>query len=82
VPYIEREGRLTLRAIERKYRLSTNAVAAIARVEPALIYTMERGGALARREVENILGRLSEVTGQDYSIETVGGFWIVAEEHS
>jgi hypothetical protein len=80
MPYISREGRLTLRAVERRHHLSTLAVAAIASVDPALVYWMEQGGALARKDVEKILRGLSRVTGQDYSLETVGGYWIVEEE--
>jgi hypothetical protein len=80
VPYINEAGKMTLRGIERKYRLSTLAVAAIAGVEPSLVYRMEQGGALSRRDVEQILGRLSEVTGQQYSSETVGGYWLLQEE--
>jgi predicted transcriptional regulator len=80
VPYISEEGKITLRDIERKYRLSTHAIAGIAFVEPSLVYRMEQGGILPRKVVEQILRRLSEVTGQDYSMETVGGFWIEKEE--
>ena len=76
MPYISEEGKLTLRDIKRKHRLSTEAVAAIAYVNPGLVYSMERGGLLARKDVEKILGRLSELTGHNYSIETVGGYWI------
>jgi hypothetical protein len=79
VPYISEEGKLTLRDIKRKHRLSTYAVAAIACVDPGLVFSMERGGLLARKDVEKILGRLSELTGQNYSIETVGGYWIRQE---
>jgi hypothetical protein len=76
VPYINEEDKLTLRAIERRYRLSTDAVAAIASVEPRLVYLMEQGGALEKKDAQRILRRLSEVTGQAYSIENVGGYWI------
>ncbi|HEY6411353.1 MAG TPA: hypothetical protein VIY29_28160 [Ktedonobacteraceae bacterium] len=79
MPYICEEGKLTLREIMRKHRLSTDAVAAIACVNPGLVYSMERGGLLARKDVEKILGRLSELTGHNYSIETVGGYWIHQE---
>ncbi len=71
---------MTLRDIERKHRLSPLAVAAIAGVEPSLVYWMEQGGTLARKDVELILGRLSEVTGQQYTSETVGGYWLLPEE--
>jgi len=80
VPYISEEGKITLRDIKQRYNLSTYAVAAIAYVEPGLVYRMEQGGALSRKNVEKILLRLAEVTGQDYSIETVGGYWITGEE--
>jgi len=80
VPYISEEGKITLRDIKHRYNLSTYAVAAIAYVEPGLVYRMEQGGALSRKNVEKILLRLAEVTGQDYSIETVGGYWITGEE--
>jgi len=80
VPYISEEGKTTLRDIKHKYHLSTYAISAIAYVEPGLVYRMEQGGALSRRDVEKILLRLAEVTGQDYSIETVGGYWITGEE--
>ena len=80
MPYISEEGKITLRDIKDKYHLSTYAVAAIAYVEPGLVHQMEQGGALSRKDVEKILVRLSEVTGQDYSIETVGGYWITREE--
>ncbi|HEY6411991.1 MAG TPA: hypothetical protein VIY29_31415, partial [Ktedonobacteraceae bacterium] len=75
MPYISEEGKLTLREIKRRHRLSTDAVAAIAGVEASLVYTMEQGGVLARKDVDRILGRLAELTGQDYSVETAGGFW-------
>lgn len=79
VPYISEEGKITLRDIERRYRLSTYAVASIAFVEAGVIYHLERGGPLPAKVVERILRRLSEVTGQDYSMETVGGYWIEKE---
>jgi|ERR1700686_215856 hypothetical protein len=80
MPYISEEGRVTLRDIKRKHGLSTNAVAAIACVEPSLVYFMEVRGALSRKDVEKILGGISRVTGQNYSVETVGGYWIKQEE--
>jgi len=80
VSYISEEGKITLRDIERKYRLSTYAIAAIAFVEASVIYRMEQRGPLPRKVVEQILLRLSEVTGQDYSMETVGGYWIERDE--
>ncbi len=55
-------------------------VAAIAFVDTSLVYCMERGGALAKKDAEKILGRLSQVTGQNYSMETVGGYWIWEKE--
>ncbi|HVB25647.1 MAG TPA: hypothetical protein VNG51_27170 [Ktedonobacteraceae bacterium] len=79
MPYISEEGKITLRELKRKHNLSTYVIAAIANVEPSLVYWMEQGGALPKRDVENILQRLSQVTGQNYSIETVGGYWIKEE---
>ena len=79
MPYISSEGKMTLRDIERKHRLSPLAVAAIAGVEPSRVYWMEVGGTLARKDAEQILGRLSEVTGQHYTPETVGGYWLLPE---
>jgi len=76
VPYISEEGKVTLRDIKRKHGLSTYAVAAIACVEPSLVYLMEERGALSLKDVEKILGSISRVTGQTYSVETVGGYWI------
>ena len=80
MPYVGEEGKLTLREIERKHHLSTLAVAAIACVEPRLVYRMEQGGALSHRQVERILGGLSQVTSQRYTLETVGGYWVLQEE--
>ncbi len=80
MPYISDEGRMTLREIKQKHKLSTLAVAAIAGVEPSLVYWMEQRGALSRRDVEQILGRLSAVTGEHYSLETVGGYWLRQED--
>ncbi len=80
MPYVGEEGKLTLREIERKHHLSTLAVAAIACVEPSLVYRMEQGGALSHRQVERILGGLSQVTSQHYTLETVGGYWVQQEE--
>lgn len=74
--YINPGGKMTLRDIQRRYNLNTHAVAAIAFVDPGLVYLMEQGGALPRKVVEQILRRLSEVTGQNYSMETVGGYWV------
>ncbi len=71
---------MTLREIKQKHKLSTLAVAAIACVEPSLVYWMEQGGALSRKDVEQVLGRLSAVTGEHYSLETVGGYWLRQEE--
>lgn len=68
-----------MRELKRKHNLSTYAIAAIANVEPGLIYWMEQGGALPKKDVENILLRLSQVTAQGYSMETVGGYWIKDE---
>jgi len=78
--YITEEGKITLQDIMRTYHLSTYAVAAIAFVDTSLVYCMERGGALSKKDVEKILGRLSQVTGQNYSTETVGGYWIREKE--
>jgi hypothetical protein len=78
--YITEEGKITLRDIMRTYHLSTYAVAAIAFVDTSLVYCMERGGALSKKDVEKILGSLSQVTGQNYSTETVGGYWIREKE--
>jgi hypothetical protein len=80
MPYISDEGRMTLREIKQKHKLSTLAVAAIACVEPSLVYWMEQRGALSRKDVEQILGRLSVVTGEHYSLETVGGYWLLQED--
>lgn len=77
MPYISEEGRTTLREIERRHNLSTLAVAAIAHVEPSMVYRMEQGGSLSRVEVERILQKLSQATSQCYTPETVGGYWIV-----
>jgi hypothetical protein len=79
VPYISEEGKITLRGLKQKHYLSTYAIAAIANVEPGLVYWMEQGGALPKKDVEKILLRLSQVTGQNYSMETVGGYWIKEE---
>ncbi len=76
MPYISEEGKITLRELKRKHNLSIYAIAAIASVEPGLVYWMEQGGALSKKDVENILLRLSQVTGQNYSMETVGGYWM------
>lgn len=56
---------MTLLAIKRKH---------------GLVYCMEQGGALSKKDLAKILGGLSRVTGQDYSIETVGGYWVKQEE--
>ena len=80
VPYISDEGKMTLREIKQKHKLSTLVVATIACVEPSLVYWMEQGGALSRKDVEQILGRLSAVTGEHYSLETVGGYWLKQED--
>ena len=80
MPYISEEGKMTLREVKQKHHLNTLTVAAIACVEPGLVYWMEQGGALSRKDVEQILGRLSEVTGQHYSLETVGGYWLLPED--
>jgi hypothetical protein len=80
MPYISAEGKMTLREIKQKHKLSTLAIAAIACVEPSLVYWMEQRGALSRRDVEQILGRLSAVTGEHYSLETVGGYWLKQED--
>jgi len=80
MPYISAEGKMTLREIKQKHKLSTLAIAAIACVEPSLVYWMEQRGALSRRDVEQILGGLSAVTGEHYSLETVGGYWLKQED--
>ena len=80
MPYISEEGKMTLREIKQKHKLSNLAVAAIAGVEPSLVYCLEQGGALSRKDVEQILGRLSAVTGEHYSLETVGGYWLRQED--
>lgn len=80
MPYISEEGKMTLRDIERTYRLSTYAIASIAFVDASVVYRMEQGGPLPTKVVERILRRLSEVTGQNYSMQTVGGYWIEKDE--
>ncbi len=74
--YIDEEGKITLQDIMRTYHLTTYAIAAIAFVDTSLVYRMERRGTLSKKDVEKILERLSQVTGQNYSMETVGGYWI------
>jgi hypothetical protein len=80
MPYISEEGKVTLLDIKRKHGLSTNAIAAIACVEPSLVYCMEQRGVLSKQELEKILGGISRVTGQDYSMQTVGGYWVQIEK--
>src|SRR5258708_11133319 len=80
--HITEEGKITLRDIMRTYHLSTYAAAAIAFVDTSLVYRMERGGVLAKKDVEKILGRLSQVTGHNYSMDTVAGYWICEKEYS
>jgi len=80
MPYISEEGKVTLLDIKRKHGLSTNAIAAIACVEPSLVYCMEQRGVMSIHDLEKILGGISRVTGQNYSVETVGGYWIKQEE--
>lgn len=75
---ISGEGKLTLREVERKHNLGALAVAAIACVEPSMVYRMEQGGSLAREEAERILRSLSQVTCQHCTSETVGGCWVAA----
>ena len=79
MPYISEEGKVTLQDIKRRYNLSNYAIAAIAYVEPKLVNLMDSRGALTKKEIEQILGRLAIVTGQDYSLETVGGYWLKEE---
>ena len=79
MPYISDEHRLTLRKIKELHNLSTIAIAAIAGVEPPLIYNMERGMVLKVRDVDKILSALSRVTGKLYSRDTVGGYWVHEE---
>lgn len=80
MPYISEEGKMTLLDIKRKHGLSTNAIAAIAGVEPSLVYWMEQRGILLKKDLEKILGGISRVTGQNYSMETVGGYWVSIEK--
>ena len=61
------------RGIERRHASSAPTVAAIACVEPKLVYLTERGGTLSRAEVERTLRRLSQVSGLWHWSETVGG---------
>ena len=79
MPYISEEGKVTLQDIKRRYNLSNYAIAAIAYVEPQLVNLLDQHGALTKKEIEQILGRLSVVTGQNYSLETVGGYWLKEE---
>lgn len=69
-----------IRKIKAKHGLSTLAVAAIAYVEPRTVYLMASKGCLHVKDVDRILGSLSRVTGQVYSRETVGGYWVRFEE--
>ena len=80
MPYISEEGKVTLLDIKRRHGLSTNAIAAIAGVEPSLVYWMEQRGILLKKDLEKILGGISWVTGQNYSMDTVGGYWVSIEK--
>jgi hypothetical protein len=80
MPYISEEGKVTLLDIKRKHGLSVYAIAAIAGVEPSLVYWMEQRGVLSKQDLEKILGGISRVTGQNYSMETVGGYWVKIEK--
>jgi len=74
------EGKVTLLDIKRRHGLSTYAIAAVAGVEPGLVYWMEQRGILLQKDLEKILGGISRVTGQNYSMETVGGYWVSIEK--
>lgn len=80
MPYVSEEGRVTLLDIKRRHGLSTHAIAAMAGVDPGLVYWMEQKGILLQKDLEKILGAISRVTGQNYSIETVGGYWVSIEK--
>ena len=49
-------------------------------IEPTIVYCMEQGGALSKKDLQKILGGISRVTGQNYSMEAVGGYWVKQEE--
>jgi transcriptional regulator with XRE-family HTH domain len=80
MPYISEKGKVTLLDIKRKHGLSIDAIAAAAGVEPGLVYWMEQGGVLSKQDLEKILEGLSRVTGQNYSMQTVGGYWVKKEK--
>jgi hypothetical protein len=71
---------VTLPDIKRKHGRSTNAIATIACVEPSLVYCLEQRGAVSKHDLEKILGGISRVTGQNYSMQTVGGYWVKVEK--
>ena len=68
---VKMEGKTTLKEIKDKYPSENTILANIAEVNPIVIQNMLAGEPVARWQAEEVLKVLSQITEEDYSLDTV-----------
>ncbi len=63
----------TIQQIRREYNLTSRVVAATANVEFSTEYLLEIGAFVEQRDALKVLQALSTLTGEQYTLENVGG---------
>jgi len=69
----------TFKELLRKHKIALGAVAAQAGVEISRAYTMQQGGVIHGVYADALLAALSHLTGQNYTRDNVGGFYLYNE---
>ena len=72
----------TLRHIRDHHQLDLLELARAANVDPITIYLMEHRGHLHRADADRVLATVSFLTGQFYTRDNVGGFFLYHEYNS
>jgi hypothetical protein len=68
----------TIQQIRRKYSLTARVVATTAKVEFGTEYLLEIGGFVEQIDALKVLQALSTLTGENYTLENVGGLCVAA----
>lgn len=66
----------TIQQIRRKHNLTSRIVAATANIDFHTEYRLEIGAFVDQRDVLKILQALSTLTGEQYTLENVGGLCV------
>jgi hypothetical protein len=70
----------TFLEIRTAYNLRLEAIAEVAQVPIEDIYYLEAGVSYPKAFITKVLGALSELTGENYTLENVGSIYPIEEE--